>query len=505
MPQQTNIAASFTILGFKAGANFGAVYSDYELENLPDDFFKGNVVKKIDTAANKKSVQYWDSIRPAPLTAEERLDYLKKDTLERRFNDPHYLDSLDKRANRVGLMQLAVTGTTHFNRKRQTTISYPSLIQIAQYNTVEGWLFDFSPKVNHWGDTGSFVLEPHIRYGFGNKHFNAAATVSKTFGNNYKKRWRIALSGGKYIFQINPSNPIDPLINSLATLLYENNYMKIYEKAYGQAEARHSFSNGMRLNIIASYEDRFPLENTDTSYSWIKHPDRQFSSNYPEELPPGNFERHQAFLTTIKLSWQPGQQFIEYPSRRVSLGSDKPVFTASVTKAWPNVVGSDANFGKWMLGVRDDFNMKLGGIVYYNFTTGGFINNKNVQLPDWQHFNGNLTIVAREYTNSFQLAPYYANSTKDNFYATGNVEWHLNGLVTNKIPLIRRWNLGAVTGSNAFYVDESRNYFEIFVGIENILKIMRIDFVWGYDGFNKKPTQGIVIGFSGVLTGQGVE
>lgn len=505
MPQQTNITANFTILGFKAGANFGAVYSDYKLDSVPANFFKGNVVKIIDTSANKKSVRYWDSIRPAPLTTEERMDYLHKDTLERRFKDPHYLDSLDKRANRIGFMELALRGNNQIIRKRKLTVFYPSLISSIQYNTVEGWLFDLSPVITHWGDTNAFVFKPHFRYGFSSRHFNAAATLSSTIGNNYKKRWRITVGGGKYIFQINPSNPIDPLINTVGTLFYKQNYMKIYENAYGQLGAKHNFRNGMRLDFQTSYEDRFPLENTDTSYTWVKRPARQFSANYPEELPPGNFVRHQAFLTSAKLTWQPGQQFIQYPARIYSLGSNMPVFTASFTKAWQGVAGSDADFSKWMLGVKDDFNMKLGGSVVYNFSAGGFLKNENVQLPDWQHFNGNLTIVAREYSNSYQLAPYYANSTKDNFFATGNVEWHFNGLLTNKIPVIRRWNLGIVTGSNAFYVDKSRNYVEFFVGIENILKIMRIDFVWGYDGFNNKPKSGVIIGLSGVLTGQGVE
>ncbi|MES2647870.1 MAG: DUF5686 and carboxypeptidase regulatory-like domain-containing protein [Bacteroidota bacterium] len=505
MPQQTTFTATFKILGFKAGANFNAVYSDFELNNLPPGLFKGNVVKIIDTSANKKTVVYWDSIRPAPLTAEERLDYLKKDTLEKKLKDPHYLDSLDKRSNRLTLMKVLVTGNTNYNRYKKTSVEYPSILKTIQYNTVEGWLIDFSPTIRHWGDTGSFVLEPHLRYGFSNKRFNAAATMYKSFGKNYKKRWRITASGGKYIFQVNPANPIDPIVNTIATLLYRKNYMKIYEKAYGQIGARHNFSNGLRINLGASYEDRFPLENTDTSYSWGKQKNRGFTSNYPEELQPGNFLRHQAFLTTVRLTWQPGQQFIQYPTRLISLGSEKPVFTAQFTKAWRGFAGADADFGKWSLGVRDDFNMKLGGIVNYNFTTGGFIKNDNVQLPDWQHFNGNLTIIAREYTNTFQLAPYYANSTKDNFFATANAEWHLNGLLTNKIPLVRRWNLGLVTGSNAFYVDEKRNYFEFFVGIENIFKVTRIDYVWGYDGFSKKPKNGIVIGISGVLTGQGVD
>lgn len=505
MPQHTHFDANFGMMGFKAGATFSAVYSDYDTQKNLEGIFKGNVVKTIDTAANKKSVAYWDSIRPAPLTAEERQDYLKKDTLERRMRDPHYLDSIDRRSNKPGVMGLLFYGGSVLKRNKKMTYQYPSLLQSIQYNTVEGWLLDISPTIRHWGDTGAFVFQPHIRYGFASQHFNAAATISKTFGRNYKKRWNITLNGGQYVYQINPNNPIDPLVNTISTLLYTQNHMKIYEKAFGEITARHSFNNGLRIQVATSYEDRMPLLNTDTSYTWHKVKNRRFTDNYPEELPSGSFDRHQVFLTSVKLTWQPGQKFVEYPNRLVSLGSNQPVFRLHLTKAWQNVFASDSRFEKWMLGVEDDFNMRLGGVVRYNFSTGGFFNNANVQLPDWQHFNGNLTIVARQYIHSYQLAPYYANSTKDRFYATGNVEWHFNGLLTNKIPLIRRWNLGIVTGSNGFYVDRNRNYFEFFVGIENILKVIRVDYVWGYDGFNNKPKSSIIIGLGGIFTRQGIE
>jgi hypothetical protein len=143
--------------------------------------------------------------------------------------------------------------------------------------------------------------------------------------------------------------------------------------------------------------------------------------------------------------------------------------------------------------------------VKYNLGAGGFIQNQQVQLPDWQHFMGNQTIVASPFVRSFQLAPYYANSTGDDLYANGHVEWHLNGLLTNKIPLLRRANLGLVTGANAFYVDANRNYSEVFLGVENILKFFRVDFVWGWDGNARKWVNGMVIGFSGLFTGEGID
>ncbi len=505
MPQNTEIVATFGMFGFRAGASFIAVYSDYETGKNMDDVFATRVIKSIDTAANKKSVEYWDSIRPSPLTAEERLDYLKKDTFERKSHDPHYLDSLDRISNKFGLFKTLFRGSGYINRNEKVRCYLPPLALGIQYNTVEGWNYELAPSFRKWGDTGAFVINTRFRYGFGNTHFNASGSYSQTFGRNYRKRWNVTFAGGKNVYQINPGEPIIPINNTVSTLLYTVNHMKIYEKAFGTISARRTTMNGMRLGIAMSYEDRTPMENTDTTYMWRHFKDRSFSSNYPPELPPGYFEKHQALITTFTLRWQPGVQFMEYPTRRYVVESDKPVFNFTITKAWRNIFGADADFGKWLLSVEDNINMKLAGSLDYYAEVGGFVRNKNVQLPDWRHFMGNRTVLASPFVRSFQLAPYYANSTKDHFFSAGHIEWHLNGLVTNKIPMIRKWNWNLVTGSNAFIVDMNHNYLEMFVGIENIFKIFRVDWVYGYDGYNKVPTNGFIIGISGLLTGQGID
>jgi len=159
------------------------------------------------------------------------------------------------------------------------------------------------------------------------------------------------------------------------------------------------------------------------------------------------------------------------------------------------------NFDKWKFSVFDDINLKLLGNLRYRFDVGGFLNNKMVPVQDYQFFNGNQTIFASEYMNSFQLAPYYANSTTAHFYAVGHIEHHFNGLLTNKVPLLRRLNLYLVAGSNAFYVNSNNNYVEVFGGVENIFKVLRVDFVTSY--LNGKTGQfGVRVGFGGLLGGK---
>lgn len=146
----------------------------------------------------------------------------------------------------------------------------------------------------------------------------------------------------------------------------------------------------------------------------------------------------------------------------------------------------------------DDANLKLLGTFKYRVSIGGFLNNNQVDIPDYQHFNSNQTLYNLNYVNSFQLAPYYRYSHTEKIYGLLHAEHHFNGLLTNKIPLLNKlkWNL--VVGTNTFYVNSNNYYVEAFAGLENILKIFRIDFVTATQA-HPGNNFGIRIGFGGVI------
>jgi len=135
---------------------------------------------------------------------------------------------------------------------------------------------------------------------------------------------------------------------------------------------------------------------------------------------------------------------------------------------------------------------------------GGFLNHDSVNIPDYTHFNGNEIIIASPYLSSFQMAPYYKYSNTETFYSTLHLEHHFNGFLTNKIPYFRNLNWYLVGGANAFYVNQQKNYTEAFVGLENIFKVIRFDFVWGFE-YGRRPDTRVRIGFMGPLSGFGRE
>lgn len=499
MPQQSTFDATFGTLGIKIAANFISVYSDYNTKPIFDRKKFGKVVRIADTSANKKTMNYWETIRPMPLTAEEHLDYLKKDTLEKMYLNPHYLDSLDKIRNKVTFNKILLTGIDVTRRSRKMRYHIEPLINALSYNTVEGAVFEIAPSISHYGDSGVYTIMPNLHYGFANKRFQASIFIDKRMGKDYNHRWDLRLGGGRNMFQINGANPIDKLDNSLATLRYKSNYMKLYEKGFITIGATKILADGLTGSIDLSWEKRHLPENADTNYTWKNKPDRYFTPNYPNTLPLGFFPDHQAFIATVKLRYQAGQQYIQYPNRTFSIGSSLPVFTFLYTHGFKNVLGSDVDFDKWKLSVTDELKLKLAGEIMYRFSVGGFLNSQKVFLSDWQHFNGNQTIQASAYGNSFQLLPYYAFSNKDPFYTSLNMEYHLNGLITNKIPLIRKLGLGLVTGTNTLYIDPNKYYSELFVGVENILKVFRVDVLWGYQANIGRPLVGLRIGIGGFL------
>ncbi|MCW3091258.1 MAG: carboxypeptidase-like regulatory protein [Ferruginibacter sp.] len=501
---------NFNQFGIDAVANFVNVYSNYNLSPVFAKKYFDKVIIKYDTGVNKKSKAYWDTVRPMPLEKEEVKDYQVKDSLYEIRRDSvlsqQSIDSLKKKQGKLNPLDVFWGGInrTHYSSTNNYSWGIESLIQKLEYNPAEGVVLNtslyFQKELKKTGHDLS--IRPNIRYGFNNTHLNAWIDIGirtrdlDTDDRLRRHSWNF--SGGKRVTQFNKESPITPLINTINTLFFGDNLMKTYENIFSRVGYSKRFESGLHLSINALYEDRIPLNNT-TNYTFFKRDIVNITPNYPyEKIHAEDFTRHQAVLLSVDLSIKPGQKFIQFPNRKISIGSKLPTFSLNYTKGFHGILGSDENFDKWSFTIFGDKNLKLAGALQYKVGVGGFINRHSVFIQDYQHFNGNRSVAASEYLNSFQLAPYYENSTIATFYSIVHLEHHLNGLLTNKIPLFNRLNWNLVLGGNAFFINENNNYTEIFVGLENILKIFRVDFVAAYqDG--KPGITGFRIGTGGLI------
>ncbi|AKD02545.1 DUF5686 domain-containing protein [Pontibacter korlensis] len=454
----------------------------------------------VEKEANKRDSAYWASVRPVPLTQEEVQDYQKKDSLEVIKNSRPYQDSLDAVRNKPSFGSFLLGGYTYSNTYERKFYRFDPFLSltggpsILQYNTVEGVAADV--RLNYrrnFEDRRSYQIEPAVRYGFSNNKLNAKLRMS--FQYDPIKNSTISVEGGRYVSQINNVNPISPFVNTLYTLLAERNYLKLYQRDFGQVSYRSELRSGLRLSTSVDYAHRMPLQNT-TDFSFrnrgTDEPSR-FTSNVPQnaELDDASFTPHQALTLTAALSIKPRQRYITRPDDKINLGSKYPTFTLSY-RGGLKALGGDVKYNTAGLSISDDVSLGLLGRSKYSVLGSVFWGKEDMRLMDYKHFNGNRTLIAGTY-EGFQLLDYYRYST-NNRYLEAHYEHHFNGFLFNKIPLFRRLKWQEVVSLNYLNTQESRNYLELGLGIEHIFKVLRVDFVTSFQEGNKART-GVMVGF----------
>ncbi|MEM7105880.1 MAG: DUF5686 and carboxypeptidase regulatory-like domain-containing protein [Bacteroidota bacterium] len=473
------------VIGFDVVGYFTGVTSNYEINTDYEKGFFTNEVFTVEKEANKKDTVYWNEFRPIPLTEEERLDYIKKDSLQIVWKSKEYLDSVDRKNNRFKPLSI-LTGYSYNRSYKKKYLEFEPPLNTLQFNAVQGFnlALQFSYR-KEFDDIRSqwFSLEPEIQYGFSDNNFRGKARF--TFNFNRTNFTRFYVEGGHIATQYNP-NAITPSLNTGYALFGKKNYMKLYEKTFGKAWFRQEVVNGIFLITSLEYANRSALQNT-TNYSFrggrseVPH-----NSNHP--LDPTNFdlffEEHQALTFNLSLRFRFNQKYLKYPDRKFIMGSKLPDIWLHYRRGIP-VLGGDTDFDRLTFQVRDNLPMGLFGTSRFNVEGGWFLTDAELPFIDLKHFNGNQTIFAdtRFYRNAFQLLPYYDYSTGSRFLQA-HFEHHFDGFLWNKLPGLKKLGFQVVGGFHYLRTPEQGNYYEANIGIDNIgwkiFRFLRVDFFAGF-------------------------
>ena len=470
---------------------FTHVFSNY---NFVDSFDKktfGSEVVTFAEKSNKKEDSYWLENRPVPLTEEETSNYVKKDSVYKVRNSQVYLDSVDAISNRFKLTKI-ITGYTFNNSFKEKRFNYQGLFNLSSFNfnTVQGYHigsgFSYS-SYNEEKQTRTSITSD-FQYGFSDQRLRPTGGFYHKFNNTNDAF--IRLIGGNKVNQFNSSEPISGIVNSISSLVFKNNFMKLYEKEFVEIGTGREVVNGLFLNANLAYENRKPLFNT-TNQSWV-NTDDVYSSNNP--LNPNSdavaaIEEHH--LTKFSLSSRIvfGQKYITRPDGKVNMNEGKyPMLGFTYTKAF---LATHKGYEYDFLEARLNYSKTLAnkGDLQLNMKAGKFFGGDNISFVDYKHFNGNQTHVRidGQYNTSFNLLPYYTQSTNNQYFET-HVSYNDNGYFMNKIPLLNKlgWNL--VGGFHQLATSDNKPYQEMTVGLDRIgfgkFKIFRVDYVRSYqDGF----------------------
>lgn len=488
MPYSQTMLFWFRAFGIKGNGRYVGVFNEYNLNpQFPKKFFKGGEELKVNEDANKKDSVYWETARPIPLTQEEIDDYRKKDSLSKIQNSKPYLDSLDRVRNKFKFNNLLL-GYNYYRRYHETNFYVSSPLQALNYNTVEGW----APSLDigyskEWKDRRQLKLNTSLRYGLSNQLVQFKPQIEYLSKPERFRQW--TLSGGRYVAQFNGNKPISEFVNTLYTLSFGENYMKLYLDEFISFQYRSELINGLMGTFNLSYHNRSPLNNT-TNYTWAD--DQRFTINRTDILNADNvLAGNQALLLHVSAGIRFKQKYYTRPHQKIITGSKYPKMRIEYTKGFA-ALGSDVNFDLIELQITDK--VKLGLLGRFSYQSGGgyFINNARLQPMDYRHFSANQTIFSGFASVSrFELLPYYVYSTAD-YYAQAHAEQHFQGFITNKIPILRSLKMKETAGAHVLYTPDILHY-EFHAGLERILKIIRAEWVMGYNA-NSGWQQGVRIG-----------
>ncbi len=486
------------LLGINLSGRFTYVYTNYVFEPKFDKKTFTSEVLSFEEDANKKNDFFWEKIRPVPLTSEESTDYVKKDLLQTKKKSRVYLDSVDAKSNKFGMAD-PILGYTYKNSYQKWEFRYDGLIRSLGFNTVQG--FNISPGFSFTRrdeDKRTYSsLRTDLNYGLAEKRFRMTAGYVNRFSNLHSSEFRI--SGGTSVAQFNPEQPISRIVNSISTLFFKDNYMKLYEKNFVKASFGREIFNGFHLTAGVDYSERKPLWNNTDRVIIQDHADAYTSNNplLPYDFVTPAIVKHNLVKANLTARVTFGQKYWSRPDGKFNLNDGKyPVVYLGYEKGF---AGNESRYDFDHVNARLTYDVTLGnkGNLAMNLKAGKFFNADDISFVDYKHFNGNRTHIgmADRYLNVFNLLPYYTASTNDAYFEA-HAEHDDQGYLMNKLPLLNKLRSTLVLGYHNLSVPERKAYHEFTVGLDNLgfgkFRFFRVDYVHSYQ--NGDHGDGVVFG-----------
>ncbi|MFN8356948.1 MAG: DUF5686 family protein [Spirosomataceae bacterium] len=387
------------------------------------------------------------------------------------------LDSLDRVNNQATFDKLLLKGYTHQNRLANRYWSLgPLLANFFQYNTVEGFVLGENLDFNKGYSNGRFLSTGlATRYGLASQQWYNKAYLSYLLNREHETTVRF--EAGRFLQQFNERNPISQLNNTVTTLLGGYNYAKYYERSFGVVSVKHEALRGVTLTLQADYEERNPLSNT-SDYSFKKVANRHFTSNNPQQpdLDDATYSRHRAFFVDMLMKLNFDR--MTNPSLVVnpSVGWKYPVVLLRYRRGIPSIGQSAVDFHKLELELTQRFEWKQWGETQYALAAGAFLSKRPTYFIDYFHFAGNQSAFSSSRLDAFFKLDYYAYSSNTRFLQM-HVEHHFNGYFLGKIPLFKKLQWHELVGLKYLHTPDLHNYMEMNIGLENIFKFYRFDWV----------------------------
>ncbi len=434
-------------------------YSDVQLtESFPKEIQKMYTKTRVQVDAADKPDEYWDIARPSKLSPKEQSIYST-------------IDSMKK----VPVFNTAINWVNMFVSYHYDFgwFEYGPYYRTFSYNEIEGYRLrmggrtssEFSKKHRFNGYAAYGFMDDKLKYGFGYI--------------NYIKRYPWTNTGFQFthdIKQLGQSENAFTEDNFATSFLRRNpNYKLTLINKYDFFFEKEWFE-GLSNKINFVNQEIFP-----TPYIPFKYIDNTGDTVQQNRIVSSEI--------TLNTCFALHEQYIYGTFERTSISTSLPIINFDFSVGIPNFFGSQYHYYKTVLTIKDKLDISPFGYLRYLAVGGKIFGELPYSLLELHQ--GNETYAYDIY--AFNRMNYYEFVSDE--YIKLLAEQHFMGFFFNKIPLFSKLNMREVLYGQILFGKLAQNnekvmlfpdglsslngpYIEAGIGIENILKLIRIDAVW---------------------------
>lgn len=366
-------------------------------------------------------------------------------------------------------------------------------LEMVKKNKLEGVKINLGLRTNE-KFAKNYMLFGNIGYRFKNKGITFSGSALYKFNN--KKRRTLTISGKKDVIRLSENDNIFLIKENMITTAKDNIFAALFKRSSADllylekkisAKYSHEWNSDFTTNINSHYRIIEPTKYGDLAKDGVNH-------------------NLQSIEIGMDNRFSHDERIMDNFVRRYYLGSSNPI-SHILTKA-----------GYWKYGSKSGYYLKVGALVKQRVYMGL---TKLKYVFEASHTFGNVPYPLLDINRSNQTRGYakYSFNLMENCeyintsYISFMPELHLNGLIFNRLPLIKHLNIREVISSKIAWGNLNKNnttiidlpsfskgmnkpYCEVGFGIENIFKYGRIDAIWRLSDNKNIKTSGFGIFFS---------
>jgi len=448
-------------------------YSDYTFnEPLTENFYNNNDITTRVEGFNKRSLSWWEENRIEPLTRSEQNTY----------DIPSKLNTFTGYRILMNTAMAFISGYLDCG-----WFDYGPVENTLSWNSVEGVRLRIGGKTNVKFNKHLF-LNGFVAYGTKDETFKYNAEVMYSFADKLYHQWEF------------PINLLTVGIEKNTDIPGQHLEMGTYDRFF------LSFNRGtidmMILNrkIYAEYQ-------YETMYQYstklrVEHLEMQPCANLTFLSWDGTktYDPLTSMSFSLQLRYAKNEQFYQSQKFRMTMNSTTPIYTLNYTYGSP-LFGSDYEFHKVEASIYKRWFILSFGFADITVKAGQVFGKSAYPLLFVHQANQNWAYQ----DESFNLMNYF--EFVSDRYIQGILNYNFNGYIFNRIPLINRlkwrevfavkaiWgeiaNKNMPSADNPTLIDFAKDnqgryktygledgpYLEANVGIDNIFKVLRVDYV----------------------------